>query len=74
MTDPFIREILIEKNREFRQLYLRHQYFERTLETLPEEMLKTDEGLRQAQQLKKKKLHLKDAMQRLIIEYRKKVG
>lgn len=71
MTDHFIKEILIEKNDEFRSLYLRHQRYEQELLDLYSKRIKTQDDLLLEQNLKKKKLQTKDAMQELIIRYRR---
>ena len=71
MTDPFIKEILIEKNSDFREMYLKHQRYEQELVELYSKQMKTQDDLRLEQNLKKKKLQMKDAMQTLIIKYRR---
>jgi uncharacterized protein YdcH (DUF465 family) len=71
MTDHFIKEILIEKNDEFRRLYLKHQRYEQELLDLYSKRVKTQDDLLWEQNLKKKKLQIKDAMQELIIRYRR---
>ena len=70
MEDQRIKEILIEKNRNFRQMYLQHQEYEKQLIEMGVADSKTEAQLLEARNIKKQKLKLKDAMQKFILEYR----
>jgi len=72
MEDQRIKEILIEKNDNFRELYLQHQGYERRLLDLSKKNYKTQVELMEEQNIKKRKLLIKDAMQKIIWEYKKK--
>jgi uncharacterized protein YdcH (DUF465 family) len=70
MEDQRIKEILIEKNQDFRQMYLKHQEFEKQLREMDGSQVNTEAQLVETRRIKKQKLKLKDAMQKFIIEYR----
>lgn len=70
MEDQRIKEILIEKNQDFRQMYLKHQEYEKQLREMDGSIVNTEAQLVEARKIKKQKLRLKDAMQKFIIEYR----
>jgi uncharacterized protein YdcH (DUF465 family) len=74
MEDQRIKEILIEKNKKFKELFLRHQEFEQKLKTFTNKSFKTDHDLVEEKKLKKKKLRIKDAMQKYIFEYRNRIN
>jgi uncharacterized protein YdcH (DUF465 family) len=74
VEDQRIKEILIEKNKEFKELFLRHQEFEQKLKTYIKKSFKTDRDLIEEKKLKKKKLRVKDAMQKYIFEYRNRLN
>lgn len=70
MDERAVREYLIEHDERFRQLLNEHQQFERKLaEFIEKPFLSTDEQLEETV-IKKKKLALKDQMQRLITQHR----
>ena len=73
MEDQKIKEILIEKNDEFRQIYLEHKEFEDKLFEHNNKNVRTEKDLIEEQNIKKKKLKLKDKMQKHIVEFRKQV-
>lgn len=73
MEDQRIKEILIEKNYDFKKMYLKHQEYEQQLKEIGLKNLKTDKELIKEQSIKKQKLRIKDEMQRYIIDYRKRV-
>ncbi len=73
MEDQRIKEILIEKNLDFRQMYLKHQEYEQQLREMGVTNSKTETHLQETRDIKKQKLKLKDAMQKFIIEYRNMV-
>jgi len=72
MNDQTIKEILIKKNENFKDLNLKHQEFDKRLKELNKRNIKTEKELVELQDLKKHKLRIKDSMQRYIFEYRKK--
>lgn len=74
MEDQKIKEILIEKNNEFKKLYLKHQEFEEILQAFQQKKTKDEADIVEEQNLKKHKLQLKDAMQKLIFEFKKKLN
>jgi uncharacterized protein YdcH (DUF465 family) len=74
MEDQKIKEILIEKNSEFKDLYLKHQEFEEKLQSFQQKKTKNEADVVEEQNLKKHKLQLKDAMQEMIFEFRKKLN
>ena len=73
MEDQRIKEILIEKNTVFKEMYVKHQEYEQKLDEIYGKEAKTDGELMEQQVIKKHKLKLKDEMQKYIIEYRNKV-
>jgi uncharacterized protein YdcH (DUF465 family) len=66
MEDQKIKEILIEKNSEFKNLYLKHQEFEEKLQSFQQKKTKNEADVVEEQNLKKHKLQLKDAMQKML--------
>ena len=73
MEDRRIKEILIEKNSRFKEIYLQHQEYEQQLHEILINEIRTDKELFEEQSIKKHKLQLKDQMQKYIIDYRNKV-
>ena len=74
MEDQRLKEILIEKNNEFKKLYLKHQEFEEKLQSVQQKKLKNESDAIEEQVLKKRKLKLKDAMQKMICDFKKKLN
>lgn len=74
MEDRKIKEILIEKNGAFKKLFLEHQELEEKLQLHMQNKFKNDEERIEEKNIKKKKLKLKDAMQKHIYEYKKKLN
>ncbi len=72
MEDQRIKEILIEQSELFKKLFLQHQLCEEELQQYTERSFKDDTEKIKEQELKKKKLLIKDDMQRMIIEYRER--
>ena len=70
MEDQRIKEILIEQSESFKSLFLQHQLCEEELQQYNVKTFKNDSEKVKEQELKKKKLLIKDDMQRMIIEYR----
>ncbi len=73
MQDHQIKKILIRDNVDFKKLNLKHQECEQKLKELHSGSIRTEKEWMEAQNLKKKKLKLKDLMQKYILEYRKQV-
>ena len=73
MEDQKIKEILIEKNDEFKEIYLKHKEFEEQLYEHNNKSVRTEKDLIEEQNIKKRKLKLKDKMQKHIVEFRKQV-
>lgn len=74
MEDHKIKEILIEKNGAFKKLFLEHQELEEKLQLHMQKKFKNDEERIEEKNIKKKKLKLKDAMQKYICEFKKKLN
>jgi len=74
MDDHKIKEILIEKNGAFKKLFLEHQELEDKLQLHMQNKFKNDEERIEEKNIKKKKLKLKDAMQKHIYEFKKKLN
>lgn len=73
MEDQRVKEILIEKNENFKKLFLRHQEYDKKLKKLNINNFKSDKDLIEIRKLKKKKLALKDRMQKHILDYKRKI-
>lgn len=73
MEDQKIKEILIEKDEKFKEIFLKHKEFEERLKEHYNSIIRTDSDLIAEQILKKQKLKLKDEMQKHIVEFRKQV-
>jgi len=73
MEDQRIKEILIEKDRHFRRLFIEHQEFQQQLDDLPVTGNPRDLEEIRVRELKKRKLQAKDAMQRMIAAYRTRI-
>jgi uncharacterized protein YdcH (DUF465 family) len=74
MEDRKIKEILIEKNGTFKRLFLEHQELEEKLQLHMQNKFKNEEERIEEKNIKKKKLMLKDAMQKHICEFKKKLN
>jgi len=74
MRDQNIKEILIEKNVEFKGLFLQHQEYEERLRSIANKRPKNDLEVLEEQKIKKQKLRLKDAMQRQIVDFKKNLA
>lgn len=72
LTEYKVREFLLENNNEFREFHKKHQLCEQELEKIFSKKDITGDDLQNEQILKRKKLKLKDSMQELIIEFKKK--
>jgi uncharacterized protein YdcH (DUF465 family) len=74
MDDHRIKEILIEKNGAFKKLFLEHQELEEKLQLHLQNKFKNEEERTEEKNIKKRKLKLKDAMQKHIYEFKKKLN
>ncbi|MCX6558327.1 MAG: dihydroxy-acid dehydratase [Candidatus Aminicenantes bacterium] len=74
MEDRKIKEILIEKNHAFKKLFLEHQDLEEKLQANLQKKFKNEEERIEEKNIKKRKLKLKDAMQKHICEFNKKLS
>ncbi len=70
MQEEKIKGILIEKNNDFRVLSNEHRECEQQLIELRASNIKTDNQHNMEKTLKRRKLHLKDTMEKLIADYR----
>ncbi len=71
MQEQKIKEILIEKDSEFKLLFVKHQELEEKLQALLRNKRKTEDERIAESNIKKEKLQLKDAMQKRIYAFRK---
>lgn len=74
MQEQKIKEILIDRDSEFKMLFVKHQELEGQLQRSMQNKRKSDEERIAEKNLKKEKLRLKDAMQKRIIAFRKQPG
>ena len=73
MTELKIKEILIEKDEKFKNLYLKHQEYERTINNLNKIYFKSDNEILKYKRIKRDKLRLKDLMQLYIDNFRQRL-
>ena len=71
MQEQKIKEILIDRDSEFKMLFVKHQELEEQLQRSLQNKRKSDEERFAEKNLKKEKLRLKDAMQKRISAFRK---
>ncbi len=71
MDDQRIKEILIQQDENFKNLILRHRQCDQQLIALTNQNFKTEREFMEERNLKKRKLMIKDSMQKYIFEYRK---
>ncbi|MBN2345105.1 MAG: YdcH family protein [Candidatus Aminicenantes bacterium] len=74
MEEQRIKEILIERDSEFKMLFVKHQELEEKLRRLQQRKPKSEEERMAEKNIKKEKLRLKDAMQKRICAFRKQPG
>ncbi len=74
MQEQKIKEILIDRDSEFKMLFVKHQELEEQLQRSLQNKRKSDEERIAEKNLKKEKLRLKDAMQKRIIAFRRQQG
>jgi len=71
MEEQRVKEILIEKDSEFKLLFVKHQELEEKLQQYAQNKQKTEEERVMEKNIKKEKLKLKDAMQKRIVAFKK---
>ncbi len=71
MEEQRIKEILIEKDSEFKMLFVKHQELEEKLQLYAQNKQKSEDERVMEKNIKKEKLKLKDAMQKRICAFRK---
>ncbi len=71
MKDEEVTKRLLEENEEFRQLKEEHSWFHRKVEELDKKSFLTPQERQQREELKKKKLALKDKMEAMMAAYRR---
>jgi len=70
-NEKTIKEILMRQDETFKTLDQEHREFDRKLRELNNRNIKTDHDLIEERNLKKRKLQIKDSMQKYIFEYKK---
>jgi uncharacterized protein len=74
MKEEEIKDHLISSNPEFRRLVEEHRQYEGKLYELHNRHHMTEQDHLEEVQLKKKKLHLKDQMNSMILKFRKELS
>jgi uncharacterized protein YdcH (DUF465 family) len=74
MKDEELMERLWEEDEEFRQLKEEHAWFHRKVEELDKKSFLTPAERVKREELKKRKLALKDKMEEIMIAYRRRLG
>jgi len=72
MKDEEVQQRLLDENAEFRQLKEEHNWFHRKVEDLDKKSFLTPTERQQREELKKKKLALKDKMEAIVAAYRRR--
>ena len=72
MKDEEVTQRLMDENEEFRQLKEEHNWFHRKVEDLDKKAFLTPTERQQREELKKKKLALKDKMEAMMAAYRRR--
>ena len=72
MKDDEVQQRLLDESEEFRQLKEEHNWFHRKVEELDKKAFLTPTERQQREELKKKKLALKDKMEAIMAAYRRK--
>jgi uncharacterized protein YdcH (DUF465 family) len=73
MKDDEVTQRLLDENEEFRQLKEEHNWFHRKVEDLDKKSFLTPAERQQREELKKKKLALKDKMEAIMAAYRSRL-
>jgi uncharacterized protein YdcH (DUF465 family) len=71
MEEQRVKEILIEKDSEFKMLFVKHQELEEKLQFYTQKKQKSEDERIMEKNIKKEKLKLKDAMQKRICAFKK---
>jgi len=71
MGEKELKERLLKENDEFRKAFEEHQKYEKKLEEFRAKAFLTEKERLEEKEMKKKKLHLKDKMYRMMTEYKK---
>lgn len=71
MEEQRIKEILIERDSDFKMLFVKHQELEDKLQQSAQKKQKSEEERVMEKNIKKEKLKLKDAMQKRIYAFKK---
>ena len=74
MKEEEIKEYLMSSNPEYRRLVEEHRQFQNKLEALQHRHHLTEQDHLEEVQLKKKKLHLKDQMNSMILRFRNELS
>ena len=72
MKDNEVQQRLLDESEEFRQLKEEHNWFHRKVEELDKKSFLTPTERQQREELKKKKLALKDKMEAIKAAYRRR--
>ena len=72
IKDEEVQQRLLDENAEFRQLKEEHNWFHRKVEDLDKKAFLTPTERQQREELKKKKLALKDKMETMMTAYRRR--
>ena len=72
MKDEEVTQRLLDEDAEFRQLKEEHNWFHRKVEDLDKKSFLTPTERQQREELKKKKLALKDKMEKIMAAYRRR--
>jgi len=73
MKDDEVTQRLMDENEEFRQLKEEHNWFHRKVEDLDKKSFLTPTERQRREELKKKKLALKDKMEAMMAAYRRRL-
>jgi uncharacterized protein YdcH (DUF465 family) len=73
MKDDEVTQRLLDENEEFRQLKEEHNWFHRKVEDLDKKSFLTPTERQRREELKKKKLALKDKMEAMMAAYRRRL-
>jgi uncharacterized protein YdcH (DUF465 family) len=71
MKEKELKELLLKRNEEFREVYREHMELDKKLEKLRKKSFLTEAEKMDEKELKKRKLVLKDKMYYLMTKYRK---
>ena len=70
MHENIVKEILLERDPDFKELYLKHYKYKKELNNLDNIIFKSHQEIIKCKDIKRKKLILKDQMQALIGKYK----